>query len=129
MRDGRWLVRVNPEHEGEPEVANIASGDMSTIAVGDIHANLPALNDILRQLRGEVAVGDTIVFLGDYIDRGPDTKGCVDAISSFNKRSAQASFACVETMRNGSFGRCATTDGIVMATGYGCLRHDSQLFG
>src|SRR6476660_5330 len=56
---------------------------MSTIAVGDIHGNLPALNDILRQLRGEIADGDTVVFLGDYIDRGPDTKGCVDAILEF----------------------------------------------
>jgi serine/threonine protein phosphatase 1 len=56
---------------------------MATIAVGDIHGNLPALNDILRQLRGEVGSGDTIVFLGDYIDRGPDTRGCVDSILAF----------------------------------------------
>lgn len=87
-------MRLNPEHEGEPEVANIASGDMSTIAVGDIHANLPALDDILRPLRGEVAVGDTIVFLGDYIDRGPDTKGCVDAILEFQQKVG-ASVVCL----------------------------------
>jgi serine/threonine protein phosphatase 1 len=58
---------------------------MATIAVGDIHGNLPALNDLLRQLQGEVAARDTIVFLGDYIDRGPDTKGCVDAILEFQQ--------------------------------------------
>jgi serine/threonine protein phosphatase 1 len=58
---------------------------MATIAVGDIHGNLPALNDILRQLRGEVAGGDTVVFLGDYIDRGPDTKGCVEVILDFQQ--------------------------------------------
>src|SRR6476659_4786 len=66
-----------PEH--------IASIDMATIAVGDIHGNLPALNDILSQLRGEAAAGDTVVFLGDYIDRGPDTKRCVDAILEFQQ--------------------------------------------
>jgi hypothetical protein len=38
---------------------------MATIAVGDIHGNRPALNDILDQIRGEVSEGDTIVFLGD----------------------------------------------------------------
>ena len=58
---------------------------MATIAVGDVHGNLPALDDLLRQLRGEAAAGDTVVFLGDYIDRGPDTKGCVDAILEFQQ--------------------------------------------
>jgi serine/threonine protein phosphatase 1 len=56
---------------------------MATIAVGDIHGNLLALNDVLSQLRPELRTGDTVVFLGDYIDRGPDSKGCVDAILTF----------------------------------------------
>src|SRR6476660_3264477 len=58
---------------------------MATIAVGDIHGNLLALHDILGQLRGAAAAGDTIVFLGDYNDRGPDSKGCVDAILEFQQ--------------------------------------------
>jgi serine/threonine protein phosphatase 1 len=53
---------------------------MATIAVGDIHGNLAALEDLLRQLRAVAAAGDVMVFLGDYIDRGPNTKECVDAI-------------------------------------------------
>jgi serine/threonine protein phosphatase 1 len=57
--------------------------DMATIAIGDIHGNLPALADLLGQLRREVAAGDVVVFLGDYIDRGRDSKGCVNAILSF----------------------------------------------
>jgi serine/threonine protein phosphatase 1 len=56
---------------------------MATIAIGDIHGNLPALDDLLGQIGGEAGKGDTIVFLGDYIDRGPDTKGCVEAILAF----------------------------------------------
>jgi serine/threonine protein phosphatase 1 len=67
---------------------------MATIAVGDIHGNLEALTDILDQIHGEGGQGDTIVFLGDYIDRGPDTKGCVDAILGF-QREVEAEVVCL----------------------------------
>jgi len=53
---------------------------MATIAIGDVHGNLPALQDLLSQLRGELTTDDEVVFLGDYIDRGCDSKGCVNAI-------------------------------------------------
>jgi serine/threonine protein phosphatase 1 len=56
---------------------------MATIAIGDIHGNLPALDDLLGQITGEVGDGDAVVFLGDYIDRGPNTKECVEAILAF----------------------------------------------
>lgn len=53
---------------------------MATIAIGDIHGNHAALDDLLRQLRGAVSESDVVVFLGDYIDRGPNSKECVNAI-------------------------------------------------
>jgi serine/threonine protein phosphatase 1 len=56
---------------------------MATIAVGDVHGNLPALAELLGQIRGEVTPEDVVVFLGDYIDRGPDSRGCVEAILEF----------------------------------------------
>jgi len=61
---------------------------MATIAVGDIHGNLLALTDVLDQIRRELQPSDTVVFLGDYIDRGPDAKGCVDAILKFRSEVA-----------------------------------------
>src|SRR5262245_12208114 len=67
---------------------------MATIAVGDIHGNLAALSDILDQIRNAVAPTDTVVFLGDYIDRGPDTKGCVDAILRF-QHAVTAEVVCL----------------------------------
>jgi len=67
---------------------------MATIAIGDIHGNPAALNDLLLQIREESGPGDTIVFLGDYIDRGPDAKGCVDAILEF-RRTARATVVCL----------------------------------
>jgi serine/threonine protein phosphatase 1 len=56
---------------------------MATIAIGDIHGNLAALRDLLEKLRGDINDGDVVVFLGDYIDRGPDSRGCIDAILAF----------------------------------------------
>jgi serine/threonine protein phosphatase 1 len=47
-------------------------------AVGDIHGRLDKLNELLGQL--PLAAGDRLVFLGDYVDRGPDSRGVVDAL-------------------------------------------------
>ncbi len=67
---------------------------MATIAVGDIHGNLAALHDVLDQIHGESGRGDTIVFLGDYIDRGPDSKGCVDTVLRFQDE-VEAEVVCL----------------------------------
>jgi serine/threonine protein phosphatase 1 len=67
---------------------------MGTIAVGDIRGNSAALDDLLGQLRGEVDKGDIVVFLGDYIDRGPNTKECVTAILQF-QRDVTAKIVCL----------------------------------
>jgi serine/threonine protein phosphatase 1 len=60
---------------------------MSTIAVGDIHGNLRALNDLLEKVLPILGKGDTLVFLGDYIDRGPDSRGCLERIVGLKKDS------------------------------------------
>ncbi len=67
---------------------------MATIAIGDIHGNLAALLELLGQLRHEVGGEDVVVFLGDYIDRGPDSKSCVDAILAF-RRESPAEVTCL----------------------------------
>ena len=67
---------------------------MATIAVGDIHGNLAALTDLLARIREECGRGDTIVFLGDYIDRGPDARGCIDAILEL-QRTVAAEVVCL----------------------------------
>jgi predicted MPP superfamily phosphohydrolase len=58
---------------------------MSTIAIGDVHGNLAALDDLLSRITLEISAEDTIVFLGDYIDRGPDSKGCIERIIDFRR--------------------------------------------
>jgi hypothetical protein len=56
---------------------------VSTFAIGDIHGLAGALERLLAQIRPRVEPGDTVVFLGDYIDRGPDSKACVANIIHF----------------------------------------------
>ncbi len=56
---------------------------MSTFAIGDIHGLARALQQVLARIRPCIDSGDTVVFLGDYIDRGPDSKGCIDQIIEF----------------------------------------------
>jgi serine/threonine protein phosphatase 1 len=59
---------------------------MSTIAIGDVHGNRAALDDLLAKISPDLSSADEVIFLGDYIDRGPDSKGCVDAILEFKAR-------------------------------------------
>ena len=49
-----------------------------TIAIGDIHGCSLALEALLRAI--EIRGSDTVVTLGDYIDRGGDSRGVIDQI-------------------------------------------------
>jgi len=54
-----------------------------TIAIGDIHGCSMALDAILDALRPRPE--DVIVTLGDYIDRGPDTRGVIDRLIDLDR--------------------------------------------
>lgn len=49
---------------------------MRTLAIGDIHGTLNALETLIDYV--DPTRDDLIVTLGDYIDRGPDSKGVID---------------------------------------------------
>lgn len=49
-----------------------------TIAIGDIHGCAPALAGLLAAV--EPRPQDTVITLGDHIDRGPDTRGVIDTL-------------------------------------------------
>ena len=49
-----------------------------TIAIGDTHGHARALRGLLGAI--QPAADDTIVMLGDYIDRGPDSRGVIETI-------------------------------------------------
>jgi serine/threonine protein phosphatase 1 len=48
-------------------------------AIGDIHGCISELNNLMKKLDIK-AKEDTLVFIGDYIDRGPDSKGVINSI-------------------------------------------------
>lgn len=49
-------------------------------AIGDIHGQLTMLEDALDLIEADGGKDATVVFLGDYIDRGPDSRGVVDLL-------------------------------------------------
>jgi len=49
-----------------------------TIAIGDIHGCLAALQTLLEAI--DPQPDDTIVALGDYVDRGPESRGVIERL-------------------------------------------------
>jgi serine/threonine protein phosphatase 1 len=54
------------------------------IAIGDIHGCSAALEQLLGQILPTPT--DTIVTIGDYIDRGPDSKGVLDRLLTLKRQ-------------------------------------------
>ncbi len=65
-----------------------------TFAIGDLHGDLPALQTLLARLPTLDAT-DTIVFLGDYVDRGPDSAGVVDFLRFVLPLEVPARIVCL----------------------------------
>ena len=57
-------------------------------AVGDIHGCLELLQILVGQIRAHAAAVPSaqkvLIFLGDYVDRGPDAKGVIDYLVNLN---------------------------------------------
>jgi serine/threonine protein phosphatase 1 len=51
---------------------------MRTFAIGDIHGCSVMLDDLLAAI--QPTSEDRLVFLGDYVDRGPDSRGVLDRL-------------------------------------------------
>jgi serine/threonine protein phosphatase 1 len=57
-----------------------------TFAIGDIHGERAALDVLLSRLP-TLTSDDTLLFIGDYLDRGPDAKGVVDRVREEQRTS------------------------------------------
>ena len=55
-----------------------------TLAIGDIHGCDTALEVLLRELK--ITPEDTVITLGDVIDRGPDSKRCINLLLELKTR-------------------------------------------
>lgn len=56
---------------------------MRTLAIGDIHGCLRAFDTLLEMV--SPTLDDTLVTLGDYVDRGPDSRGVIERLLSLEK--------------------------------------------
>jgi serine/threonine protein phosphatase 1 len=90
----RSLLKINLRHRVEkPEVASApptAPPGVCIYAVGDIHGERLALERLLEAIAADAArrtadrgVEALIVFLGDYIDRGPDSRGVLELLCAW----------------------------------------------
>ena len=55
-----------------------------TIVIGDIHGCLAALEALLGAVRP--GAEDTLVTLGDYVDRGPDSRGTIARLLALGRQ-------------------------------------------
>jgi serine/threonine protein phosphatase 1 len=58
-----------------------------TFAIGDIHGDRVALERLLGRLPF-IAPDDTLLFIGDYVDRGPDSRGVIDRLRRLPEETA-----------------------------------------
>lgn len=61
------------------------------VAVGDIHGRLDLLDPLLDRILAEIAgaggaIRPMLIFVGDYVDRGPASKGVIDRIIDLGRR-------------------------------------------
>jgi serine/threonine protein phosphatase 1 len=76
---------------------------MRQFVIGDVHGCKVSLVALLKKI--DLQFGDELYFLGDYIDRGPDSKGVFDTI--FTLKNAGYKVICLrgnhEAMMYGSY--------------------------
>jgi serine/threonine protein phosphatase 1 len=59
-------------------------GEPRLLVIGDVHGAISHLRRLLRRVKPEA--GDTLLFLGDYVDRGEDSHAVLDALMDLDKR-------------------------------------------
>jgi serine/threonine protein phosphatase 1 len=92
-----------------------------TFAIGDIHGDIHALYRLLSKFP-ELTPNDTIVFLGDYLDRGPRSKDVVDFVRQL-PRQTPAKVICLRGNHEDAWLRVVERgwDGFVLPPINGCL--------
>lgn len=92
-----------------------------TFAFGDIHGETAHLERVLARLP-TLTADDTLVFLGDYIDRGPDSRGVVERLMNL-PRAVPAKVVCVRGNHEDGWLRVRREgwDEFVLPPANGCL--------
>ncbi|MDB4998073.1 MAG: serine/threonine protein phosphatase [Myxococcaceae bacterium] len=78
-----------------------------TFAIGDIHGDLQALKRLIGKLP-TLDAKDTLVFVGDYIDRGPQSKQVIDFIRHTLPKETKAKIVALRGNHEDGWLRVAT---------------------
>jgi len=69
--------------------------DFSIYAVGDVHGCLDSLERLLDEVQPDLS-RDRLLFIGDYIDRGPRSRGVVDYILGLKRNYPAENIICLK---------------------------------
>ncbi len=79
----------------QPRICAIPDG-RRIYAIGDIHGRLDLLDRLLETIGADDAArghaGTELIFLGDLVDRGPDSRGVVDRLLALSRASMPVRF-------------------------------------
>jgi serine/threonine protein phosphatase 1 len=92
-----------------------------TFCIGDIHGDIDQLYALLRRM-GPLDKSDKVVFLGDYVDRGPDSKAVIDFVRHELPKTG-ATIVALRGNHEDAWLRVIKDgwDGFVLPPGNGCL--------
>jgi serine/threonine protein phosphatase 1 len=93
-----------------------------TFAIGDIHGELGQLEALLARLPA-LDEADTLVFLGDYLDRGPDAAGVIELIRHGLPERTQARIVTLRGSHEDAWLRVRREGWLefILPVGNGCL--------
>ena len=72
------------------------SKDMRVYAIGDIHGCIDELKELLKLIKQDLKESPIaqhrIIFIGDYVDRGPDSKAVIDRLIKMRDKGHPVTF-------------------------------------
>ena len=78
---------------GSPREETRAGDEPLIYAIGDVHGQITMLRAMLELLKAQpLREQDTLLFLGDYIDRGEDSKATVEALMALQQERPNTIF-------------------------------------
>lgn len=95
MRPGGQVMKFSFfRSKPQPVAASASTGGRVVYAIGDIHGHLDLLDDLLDMIARDFAGlkradRPVLVFVGDYVDRGPASREVVDRLIALVTASAQ----------------------------------------
>ncbi len=84
------LKRIFGRTDAAPSRVYSAPEGQRIYAIGDIHGRSDLLDELLEKIAGDdrargSASSKRLIFLGDYVDRGPDSKGAVARVKAMKE--------------------------------------------